>query len=705
MNLTQWFNFDYFIQNIKKSKAVIVFISLLVPIFTALMLLMNNGSNYVVEFYELGLFNTFFMYIVPIVLSITLFNFAFKKKSCDFIGGMPISRRAIFASNTIGGILVILLIQAVTALITLIVSKIAFNAVLFGAMIFDVFVFYTLAYIFVFTVCNLAICFSGNVFATLVSVLLILFLVPFTLEVSKIYNVELTTKSKVVNDNGTITYYKPYNFTAPSMTLEIIDGSFGYDFNKASAVKMAVLSVVYIAIGTYLFGRKKYEFAEESYENLAVHLIIKFLTLTPFIAIFALSRLYEEPFPLVTFIVILAVYYFVFDLITGKKVQLRVTIPAFIVSSLTMFAIFQLTVPHIYGFAKESFNISDVSSVRINSLYLLGAGPYKFDLNITDGSTISKLLLSGYDDEIPFYSSYRYDKQAEMTITLNNGQKHTFKKSIVNSFIEDIGSYGDEKISVSKTDFIPMIEERGLSDAEKDTIRLALEKDLEGITYREYYEKLTNKRMPYYLNFVAYNNHRLISEDYSYAGFTNTANEIAKIVNDQAVTGIKMMSLSDKNWVNYGANWRIDCINDLAKYVIEKNPNIEFSEVDMKMFSNNGVGVTETLPSATPEFKYSDDTLIYPELLSIEGLFYSDVVPGDEIANFILEHNNGFDINKPYFAILSHMPNDMVFLTNDIEEFYKLFAKWHNESVKKFIESGEEPNREALPYLQLLSEE
>ena len=47
-------------------------------------------------------------FILPIIISICLFNYIYKKKSVDFINSMPISRKSIFITNTILGIIIII---------------------------------------------------------------------------------------------------------------------------------------------------------------------------------------------------------------------------------------------------------------------------------------------------------------------------------------------------------------------------------------------------------------------------------------------------------------------------------------------------------------------------------------------------------------------------------------------------------------------
>ena len=178
MNLMSLFNFKYLIQNIKKSKALIILLTLLVPMFTSILLL-SAGSGYAASFAEVSIINIIGMYIVPVVLSMALFSYVYKKPSVDFIGSMPLSRKTIFLTNTIGGIGIIIVSQLITLVSTLFLSQVLSNIIIFGSMVWDIFVFFTISYIFVFAVSNLAMSFSGNKFSQLVAILLILFTIPF----------------------------------------------------------------------------------------------------------------------------------------------------------------------------------------------------------------------------------------------------------------------------------------------------------------------------------------------------------------------------------------------------------------------------------------------------------------------------------------------------------------------------------------------
>ncbi len=164
MNLAKLFNFKYFMQNVKKSKMAILLFLSVVPIFTALTII-TVGKEKMLEFYELSFANIIFMYITPFLLSVSLFGYVYKKKSIDFIGSMPISRKSVFVTNTLGGIVLIIISQLITFVISFFAGVFT-NGMIFTGMLWDIFVYQSIAYIFVFTISNLAMAMSRKSFNT-----------------------------------------------------------------------------------------------------------------------------------------------------------------------------------------------------------------------------------------------------------------------------------------------------------------------------------------------------------------------------------------------------------------------------------------------------------------------------------------------------------------------------------------------------------
>ena len=180
MNLMKNFNLNYLIQNIKKSKNVLAILTILIPILNTIILIMMLTSNrtHILSFSEISITNIIGIYILPIVISICLINYIYKRKSVDFINSMPLSRKSIFITNTILGIIIFTTMLLINTILTY-TTCLIFKSPIPFMMLFDYFWFYLLVYIFAFTATNLSMTISGNAITQIVLTLLLFFLVPF----------------------------------------------------------------------------------------------------------------------------------------------------------------------------------------------------------------------------------------------------------------------------------------------------------------------------------------------------------------------------------------------------------------------------------------------------------------------------------------------------------------------------------------------
>lgn len=355
MSLTSLFNFNYLKENIKKSKAIILLCMLLLPTIGGIILLVkcSRGSNFMPSIYEVSGPVLLGMYLVPVILSITLFNFIYKRGSIDFTLSMPINKKQIFLTNTLGGIVIILLMQIINFIITLVISLIYSNMVIDYKMLFDILLIYSISYIFVFTSCNIAVSVSSNKITTIVVTLLILFLVPFISTFIKTdgfyYNnygnarIECLNKEctpviyecnslKCKNDKrnnlytGYVNRVSDNNYTMP---YKLIAGVFlGEEFDSGinvSLLKMVFLSIVYIAVGLVLFVKKKFEIVGTSFRSERVHILVRTLTTVPVVCILYviiknLGVSSHDFFTIILLLVLIFTYLIIYDLITRKRV-------------------------------------------------------------------------------------------------------------------------------------------------------------------------------------------------------------------------------------------------------------------------------------------------------------------------------------------------------------------------------------------------
>lgn len=543
MNLTKLFNFKYLMQNMKKSKMALTLFFIVVPIFTSLMIITTQEE--VLDFTELALINIFGMYIIPFIFSFCLFGYVYKKNSVDFMCSMPISRKAIFITNTIGGIALIVLLQLVTFLLTILLGAIT-KATIFTSMAFDILLFQTVGYIFVFMICNLAMSVSGNLLTQIVVTLLITFLIPF----STFFVVGYTGNSdaELVTAYGEmdVTFDQVLNYTAPSL---IFSGS--YEYNTISMIKMVVLSVIYFAIGLYLFNKRKMETAPESFEKTKTHLLVKGLTLAPFVA-FLVSFIDYESFGIISILLaIIAVYYFVYDLITNKKVKIKSNLIYLVMSVLVLFGGY-VAILAIYDNYDAELNIASINKLTIES-------NYDFKFTIEDKELIKTILNSANS------SSSKGSTWSRIEATTYDGRK--YKRSLylnVNSVLSNLSV--DLYSSLFSTNVKFNSDYMEFTTAEKNKFVQEISTALSNCTFEEYETLKENSLKEVYL--YCYKDHKL---------YTSTMPiEISEEVFKMAVNAYNKYAIGYlKNSSYYAKNCSIRTYNEelLKDEVISKYVN------------------------------------------------------------------------------------------------------------------------------------
>lgn len=332
MNLIKLFNKEYLKENIKKSRGFIILFLVLVPLFTALFTVLSIHDEIrvtVVDKLDIMWINIIGMYVIPLVLSFCLFGYVYKRNSVDFINSMPINRKTIFVTNTIGGIILITLMQIITAIILFICDAIFADVVIFSAMITDMLILMWVSYIFVFVATNLAMTFSGTFLTQIALTMLILFLIPFCIDSYSEFDVD--KEVNFVNENG---YFEEYvyeedGYTMPYRILHYtVAGSRGDIYSNKSILRMVLVGALYFGLGIYFFQKRKMENTEESFSSIKVHLFVKALTILPMIILLNLA---EPDLESVIFILaLITVYYFIFDYIIKRKVSLKVSIPCLV---------------------------------------------------------------------------------------------------------------------------------------------------------------------------------------------------------------------------------------------------------------------------------------------------------------------------------------------------------------------------------------
>lgn len=556
MNLIKLFNVKYLMQNIKKSKNIIILCLTIMPILSAILLaVLGSSRNYSsVVSSELTILNLIGMYVIPVIISMCLFGYVFKRNSVDFINSMPLSRKTIFVTNTIGGIILITLTQLLTLILTWIVSLFFTQIIIFNGYLIDIFFIMLVSYIFVFTAANLAMTISGNYLTQIAVTLLILFLIPFSIDAFngfsnykkiKLENTSYEFSGQVVSS---FEYTEPYKILS-----SMIVSSRNEIFNFKTMCNMLILSIVYIVLGMTLFEKRKMENTEESFANVYVHLFVKTLTLVPFVVLINLINSTTTMF--IFEIALVAIYYFVYDLLTKRKVKFLLSIVSLTISLVILLSICKILGEKEKNYTLELKNIEKVSIniVNSNTIYVSDTDIINCVYKNIENNTTSNYNNRYYADKIgnryPVECSFKMKdgNEVKFTLRLNNDEKEELNNKLLNS-----EEYKNEK--KSKFEFpdnvVYYFRENKISEDEEKILEKEIEKSLENFD-----ELTTYYYAQYSFSIYAYKDHKVIEMSLPITLTEDTFKVITKMANMKAYESIK-----DNKIISCG-------ISDLSEYI------------------------------------------------------------------------------------------------------------------------------------------
>lgn len=664
MHLTKLFNFKYLIQNLKKSKGALAVFLGLVPILNFLIFLvqsLNSANTLLLSLSELSGINIVGTFVIPVIMSYCLFGYLFKKKSVDFVGSMPIDRKAIFISNTVGGIVLIIVMNLLNVILLSIVANV-FSGFLFPLrMVLDYFVLWTITYIFIFTVSNLAIVLTGNMITSIVVTCLMLFLVPFTKDyiflkseenVTSIYRVKCSEAAcepdtyfcadsectkNLANDIYQTYIQKnpkapnhiaPYSYISNFLFYNYSEYSVSF-YNSISLIKMLIASIVCFVIGLIVFIKRKMEICETSFKSMVMHNAVKALVLVPVLCIM-FEFLTELSFTIIIFVALIIIYYLIYDLITMRKISLQ---------KRSIFTFLALTITIVWGIiginyftTKEEQELIYVS--EIDSVAVTLDDEYYEEIFVGDKDLINyimKLELANYDyqaeSEEEFNNVINYTFKIDDTTyssscwVSNEAYNHILESLNANThFLSKLRSVDDDIKAIAVNDFV-------IEDT--DEILNVITKELRLKSLPNYIASF-NTTFPVEVKLVSYENHDLIYKTIP-AGLSKELEN--KIAETQNAALIKTLNVRKTNYVYIHLN------NFLY---IEEISNRENSDVIIDYLLDYSV---------------------------------------DEIINYIKENKDvKIDLNKQYICLEVYI-NDTVYqyVTNDIASIRNILIKKHQK--------------------------
>lgn len=658
MNLTKLFNFKYFKQNLKKSKGIVALLLIVVPIFTTLLtvLVLNSGRGiHTPSKEELITVNVMGMYIIPVLMSLVLFGYVYKKKSVDFINSQPINRKTVFITNTIGGILLMGIIQAVTAVSVLICGAILPELIIFPQMVLDIFIMMWISYSFTFVATNVAMSVSGTFSTQIVITMLILFLIPFCID--SYYDFSNGENYQLINGEKSNNVYMHTDsyYTMPYEMFHMIFSGTTEEFNLFSGKiisRMIVIGLVYYFIGLHLFKNRKMENNEESFSNEKIHIIVKALTILPMIILLNISDSGKE-FNIIALAIIIT-YYFVYDFCVKRKIKLKVLLIYLVLTLVVLQGICSSAEKLKEAMPMRNFNIDNIASIKINSIneekgnmHYVGAVTSMGGF-IENEEIIKSLIESNYND-----NNYQSTTENSEIIIAQDSLVDVECKPVVPEKNTDKVSYCN--VSIKTKDGKIYCAYLHVFQKDLDKVLEILSKD------EKYLSKIRNGITKE--GILSINNYKILDNDKKEI----IQSEIQNSINSMSLQDIRNLEISEKEAFVVRYYYKNHKLNGIS---ISASVNQKVLEI-VSSYMNKEV-IAKLKEDVKP---YQSSYKVWPKNIQNEFIYFSYLE--EDILKFIKENENeSFDVSKPYYAIeISFRGNRFNFYTNKVEELETLINK------------------------------
>lgn len=555
MNLTKLFNGKYLKQNLKKSKGLLTLLVLIVPVLTTLVIITQNSSKYecVMEEGVLASVNIIGMYILPIIISVILSGYIYKRNSVDFINSMPMNRKTIYFTNFVGGIIIILFIQVLTTITSLVCANICTGLFLPTAMIMDCFVMMIFSYIFVYSATMLAQTVSGNVLTQIVVTALILFLVPFTsmiFSANALYNGKTIEISSAGNSIELKVDVEP-EYTMPFRIVSAFYFDNGSLYNTMCMYRMVILSVVYLIIGMILFERRKMENVGTSFISLKSHYIVKGLTLVPMV--FLSAVLGAKGVYLGIVLTLMFVYYVLYDFIVSKKVKLKYTIIGYIATVAILSGVYHGVNSITNREYIETISTNDIEAISVGNTRSLN-GSKQLDVLISDAEFIKKVFNNIYDRDYFYSNQSKLESESKFTyvalkLKLKNGEEAIswiyMDYDLFEEIVEKIKANSDYKESLDFKDVAVAAKYNLLSEEDTNRIKEILKEN-----YYELRSNIDGYSNPVNVTVYVYDNHELREDTLDIVAYKEIFDIIIRKVNTDCYNSFKENTEKEYNYAN-----------------------------------------------------------------------------------------------------------------------------------------------------------
>lgn len=684
MNLMKLFNLNYLKQNFKKSKVILSIFIGLIPILNTIILIMafNDSNNYVFGFNEVSIINFIGVYILPVIVSICLFNYIYKKRSVDFVNSMPISRRSVFVTNTIFGILIFLSMLVVNLLLMTILTLI-FNIPIPFMMMFDYLWYWFIVYIFAFSATNLAMTISGNAITQIVVTLLLVFLIPFT----HLFTIALSDYDAInrtylecdkeecipekyycyddlecnINKNANIYEINldkqiKNNYTSLFGYISMIFiGENGNVINIVSIIKMIVLSIIYTVLGYILFVRRKMEVSETTFKNIHVHNIVKGLTLVPIVALSYIVCKNASLFEILFVLVMLLIYYVIYDLITRKSVsniKLSLIYFACTISILTiLYSLVEMTGNRT---EKEILKYTDIKEVAVDiSIHSSGYYDSNMDKIYINNKELIELIVNNsfniYDDDKNYYLEVylKTKDNTEYSETINMTKEDYYKViDILSENKEYVNHY--KNIDYDKV-YAVKVGSNLYKKKEAEAVLKLVKESLSNLTLKELFDlqkKYNNVSDNFYISLYTYVNHD--RQEFRVNGYINYSllNSIVNSNNSVLKNNIEYVIPEDYS-IYYSDMYVVEEYK--IDYYVLRNAKTDIYNFIIRELENS---VDLKKEFITLEVNFNSDSYLFTTnnvngFKEILDKKYEEIKDSEEYKNY---YGTDIDYNKEYFV-------------------------------------------------------
>ncbi len=594
-----WWNKNYFIQNIKKSKNILLFAFGFMTLLNGISFYNTVASSnpFLLTIEKLSSITIFGVFFLPILLSMTLFNYIYKKTSIDFTASLPLSRKTIFFTNTVAGFTIIFLFILVNTLLLGLITGLSPGVIYSPYMFIDYFIIFLVLYFFLFTVSNLALSLGGNKITQIALILLIVFFVPFLIyTMMYLYERQLRVRFSITTFANIVHSYSPYSIITNGIASLVLSGLYGsFTLTSMHVLWTLLLSILYFFIGSYFFKKKEFEYFDTSFKSPKVHLLVQALTLSPlalFLFLMFIGRGPSEGSIVLLFLFLLVIYVLIYNRITKCKPKRIFTILTFVGTLLMVYGyIYVIDRPRTVTYQEE-----DVESISIEY-----ASNYAFKIGedlipISNSSIKTELLHKIMQNQIE-HEELNSTEEQEDSYTSDRGSS-TFFMLVIN--MKDHRSIR-ENITLTKEETTWLLQELAKDEHYQKRLKEEISLQAIGIDYEGYFLKvspgdaiskaLTSLKENYPLkDYLDKDNGRYNPSLTLYTYKDYKLKEITlSLKNYSKEESLILEAINRKTQKELSSNLKKDNLNYLDIDIIDKEENnepISFDKIDLdKMFS------------------------------------------------------------------------------------------------------------------------